>query len=299
MIFFWILPGLAALLAAFCFFLASFSLGGKRQTLDEARAWQAAHYDVSWYDRTEKKDYTVRSFDGYVLHAQLLAGPAPSGRYIILSHGYTDNRIGSLKYAKMYLDLGFQVILYDLRGHGENAPACCTYSVRERKDLAALIADTRARYPDLRRLGLHGESLGAATSVAVLEGKPPVDFVVADCGFSEIGSVMRAGLKNMHLPGFLIGPVSLCVKIRCGSFYRDMRPIDSLRQNEIPILFIHGAQDDFIPPAHSQAMARATKGFSMVRLTEGAGHAQSILTAPEKYRGFVESFLADPAVRGR
>ena len=65
MIFFWILPGLAALLAAFCFFLAAFSLGGKRQTLDEARAWQAEHYDVSWVDRTEKKDYTVRSFDGY------------------------------------------------------------------------------------------------------------------------------------------------------------------------------------------------------------------------------------------
>ena len=89
------------------------------------------------------------------------------------------------------------------------------------------------------------------------------------------------------------------VKIRCGSFYRDMRPIDSLRQNDIPILFIHGAKDDFIPPAHSQAMAEATKGFSTVRLTEGAGHAQSILTSPEKYRGFVESFLADPAVRSR
>ncbi len=299
MIFFWILPGLAALLAAFCFFLAAFSLGGKRQTLDEARAWQAAHYDVSWYDRTEKKDYTVSSFDGYVLHVQLLAGPAPSGKYIILSHGYTDNRIGSLKYAKMYLDLGFQVILYDLRGHGENAKDFCTYSVRERKDLAALIADTRARYPDLKQLGLHGESLGAATSLAVLDGKPPVSFVVADCGFSEIGSVMRAGLRHMHLPGFLIHPVSLCAKALCGSFYRDMRPIDSLRQNEIPILFIHGAKDDFIPPAHSLAMAEAAKGFRTVRLVEGAGHAQSILTAPEAYRGFVEAFLAEPAVRSR
>ena len=194
MIIFWIVFILAALLAAFGFFLANFSMRIKGQTLEQARAWQEAHYDVSWADRMEKRDYTVTSFDGYVLHVHQLVQPEPSSRYIILSHGYTDNHIGSLKYAKMYLDLGFQVILYDLRGHGENEKTFCTYSIRERRDLAALIADTRARHPELTVLGLHGESLGSATSIAVLENQPPVDFVVADCGFSEIESVMKTSL---------------------------------------------------------------------------------------------------------
>ena len=288
----WIVLLLAVLLAALGFYLAAYSVGGERQTLEEARAWQSQRYDISWYDRIEKKDYTVESFDGYVLHVQQLVNEKASGRYIILSHGYTDNRIGSLKYAQMYLDLGFQVILYDLRGHGENEPAFCTYSVRERKDLAALIADTRKRYPDLTLLGLHGESLGSATSVAVLDGKPPVDFVVADCGFSEIESVMRTGLRGMHLPGCLVHVASLCAKLRYGCSYREMRPIDSLKDNEVPILFIHGAQDDFIPPSHSQAMADATKGYSEIHLIKGAAHAQSMLTAPEEYRKIVRDFLS-------
>jgi len=126
---------LLILMAGMGFFLAGFSMTGKRQTLEEARAWQEDHYDLSWYDPLEKTDYTVKSGDGYVLHAQLLKNPQAADRCVIISHGYTDNRFGALKYARMYLDMGFDVIVYDLRGHGLNAPTFCTYSVRESRDL--------------------------------------------------------------------------------------------------------------------------------------------------------------------
>ena len=277
--------------------MASYTMGIKRQTLDEARAWQAAHYDLSWYDALEKRDYTVQSFDGYALHVQQLQNPACDGRYVIISHGYTDNRFGALKYAKLYLDMGFNVIVYDLRGHGENEETFCTYSARERRDLAALIEDTRARYEDLRALGLHGESLGAATSVAVLGGRPKVDFVVADCGFSEIAGVLKGGMRSMKLPEWLVNVASIGAKLRYGYSFTEMRPIDSLKDNETPILFIHGADDTFILPAHSEAMKAATKGYSELRLIDGAAHAMSVLTAPEAYAGYVASFLENIGVR--
>ena len=212
-----IIAVLIILLISLGFFLANYSMNGKnQQTLEEARTWQEEHYDISWYDPMEKTDYTVTSYDGYVLHAQFLKNPGDTERYILISHGYTDNRFGSLKYARMYLELGFNVILYDLRGHGLNEPAFCTYTVRERKDLLAMILDSRERYPDASLFGLHGESLGAATSIAVVEEKPPVDFVVSDCGFSDIVPVLEVGLKGMHLPGFLVNIASVCAKIRFG-----------------------------------------------------------------------------------
>lgn len=276
---------------AFGFALAGFSMGIKRQSLEEARAWQEAHYDLSWFDPLEKRDYTVKGEDGYVLHAQLLVNPTPTRRYVILSHGYTDNRFGSLKYARLYLALGFNAIIYDLRGHGENAPTFCTYSIRESADLNALIADCRARYPDAEALGIHGESLGAATTAAVMKYRPPVDFAVCDCGFSEIESIMRAGLRRMRLPGTLFGLAALCARLRYGYDIRQMRPIDSLPQNEIPMLFIHGAADSFIPPAHSEAMRAATKGYAELHLIPNASHAASVLTAPEAYKEILEGFL--------
>ena len=181
---------LAILMIAAGFLIAGIAMAIKPCTPEESRAWQEEHYDLSWYDPLEKTDYTVSSSDGYVLHVQLLKNPDDTNRFVIISHGYTDNRFGSLKYAGIYLEQGFNVIVYDLRGHGLNEPTYCTYSVRERKDLMAIIRDSRERYGHPAVLGLHGESLGAATSVAVLEEKPPVDFVVADCGFADILTVL-------------------------------------------------------------------------------------------------------------
>ncbi|MBQ7455653.1 MAG: alpha/beta hydrolase [Clostridia bacterium] len=286
-----------ALLLALGFGLAAYALGIRRQTLEQARAWQEEHYDLSWYDPLEKRDYTVEMADGYVLHAQFLKNPKSTRRYILLSHGYTDNRFGAMKYAKMYLDLGFNVIVYDLRGHGLNAPTFCTYSIREAKDLAAMVADSRRRYADMTVFGLHGESLGSATSVACLKYRPQVDFVVADCGFSEIRTVMQRGLRGMHLPACLVYLASLCARVRYGYFIGDMRPIDSLKGNTVPILFMHGAADDFIVPAHSRAMQQATQGYSELHLIEGAAHAASILTAPEEYRQHVAGFLRDIGIK--
>ncbi|MBQ9198105.1 MAG: alpha/beta fold hydrolase [Clostridia bacterium] len=286
-----VLAAICALLVALGFFLAKFSMSIRRQTLEQARAWQAEHYDIAWYDGLEKQDYTIQSDDGYTLHVELLRNPAPSDRYVLISHGYTDNRFGSLKYTRIYLELGFNVILYDLRGHGENEPTFCTYSIRESRDLDTLIRDSRRRYPDAALVGIHGESLGSATSAACLRFKPAIDFVVADCGFSEITSVMQRGLRGMHLPGCLVHLVSLCARIRYGYWIHDMRPIDSLADNTVPMLFIHGEKDDFILPAHSQAMQKATKGYSEIHLIPGAGHAASVLTAPEDYKRYVTDFL--------
>ncbi len=291
-IIFLILAGLLLLLfAAAGYFLCSYSMGVKRQSLEEARRWQEDHYDISWYDRLKKTDYTVKSYDGYVLHAQFLENSNPAKKYVVISHGYTDNRYGSLKYAKMYLDFGFHVVLYDLRAHGLNEPTFVTYSIRESRDLAEMLKDTRERYPGIETLGIHGESLGAATSVAVLKYVQNLDFVTADCGFAEIIPVLKVGLKGMHLPGFFTAPASLWAKIRYGHFYREMRPIDSLPTNRVPILFMHGAADDFIVPEHSKRMKEATAGISEVHLFEGAGHAGSALKAPEEYRKILKEFL--------
>lgn len=279
------------LFAALSIYLSYYSMRIRRQTFEEARKWQEDHYDISFYDELEKKDYTIVSYDGYVLPVQLLVNPRPTDRYILISHGYTDNHYGMLKYTGMYLELGFNVILYDLRGHGENVKTFCTYTVRERKDLDLLISDCRKRYPDMSVFGIHGESLGSATSIAVLEYKPDIDFVVADCGFAEIMNVMKGGLKDMHLPEWMIYPAQLCTRLIYGYTYTRMRPIDSLKDNDIPILFFHGEKDTFIRPFNSELMKKETKGYSELHIIPEATHAASVLTAPEDYRRYTEQFL--------
>ena len=282
---------LLLLFAALAFWLPSVIMTGKRQTPEEALAWQSERYDTSFYDDLQKTRYVVKGFEDYELHVEFLENPAPSTKYVIASHGYTDNRMGSLKYARMYLELGFHCVIYDLRGHGENAPDFTTYGIRESKDLNRLIADTRARYPDLTVLGLHGESLGTATAITALGAQPEVDFAVADCGFADFAAVLKEGYRKAHLPVFLVDVADFTGRLRYHYSLKSMRPIDALDGNTVPVLFLHGAVDGLISPENSQAMAARTKGYSEVHLLPQAGHAESVLVCPEQYRAYVEAFL--------
>lgn len=279
------------LLGFLTFWLPSFIMTGKRQTLDEAFLWQTDHYDTSFYEGLEKEDYTVTGTEGYLLHVELLKNPRQTTKYMILSHGYTDNRMGALKYVSMYMELGFHCIIYDLRGHGENEPTFTTYGVLEGADLNCLVKDTRERYPDGTVLGLHGESLGAATTITSLKYKPDVDFVVADCGFSDIENVLREGYRNAHVPLFLLDLAEIGAKIRYHYSIKAMRPIDSLAENDIPILFLHGGKDNFILPENSEKMAKKTRGYHEIHMIPEAGHAESVLTDPQSYKTYVEKFL--------
>ncbi len=282
---------ITALVIGIMFWLAGFVMTGKRQTQDEAMAWQSEHYDTTYYEPLEKAEYTVEGNDGYILHVELLKNPEPSDKYVIISHGYTDTRYGALKYAEMYLDLGYNCIIYDLRGHGNNATTFTTYGILESKDLMKLIEDTRNRYK-VRVLGLHGESLGAASTITALQYKPAVDFVVADCGFSDIESVLRLGYKNAGVPEFLVDLADIGSRLRYHYALKDMRPIDAIEDNTIPILFIHCEDDRFILPENSYRMYARTKGVKEIHTIPQAGHAFSAIVNPELYRQYLSDFLA-------
>lgn len=281
---------IAALVLGAMFWLAGFVMTGKRQTQQEAMNWQSEHYDISYYEALEKKEYTVEGNEGYILHVELLRNPKQSDKYVIISHGYTDTRYGALKYAKMYLDLGYNCIIYDLRGHGDNASTFTTYGILESKDLIHLIEDTRNRY-EVSVLGLHGESLGAASTITALQYKPDVDFVVADCGFSDIENVLRLGYKNAGVPDFLVDLADIGSRLRYHYAIKDMRPIDALKDNTIPILFIHGEEDTFILPDNSYRMYDETKGIREIHTIPKAGHAFSAIVNPELYRRYLSDFL--------
>ncbi len=281
----------AAVIGFAAFFMENV-MHGRRQTPEEAMEWQRSHYDTGWYDAYEKENYTVRSYDGYELHATLVRNPAGTDRYVILTHGYTDTRFGMLKYMKIYLDLGFHCVIYDIRDHGENKRTFCTYSVREARDLTAVAEDARERFGRDISIGLHGESLGAATTARSLMYGQDYSFAVCDCGFADIENVLFGALKYMHIPRAVGKISSAMAKLRYGYSFSEMTPIQALAGNRVPMLFIHGEDDSFIPPDNSRRMSEATAGYSELHLIPGAGHAKSVLTDPGLYAEIVKTFIA-------
>lgn len=270
--------------------LASQIAAPEVSTLDKEISWEKEHGLWGNYDSYEKEEYTVKAYKDYELHVTLVKNPVETDKYVIISHGFKSNRYGAVKYVDTYMDLGFNCIIYDLRDHGENAKAALSLGQFESEDLEKLIEDSYSRYGNIK-LGLHGESMGAATSLMVLAKKPKVDFVVADCGFSNLYDLLHTGYAVAKV-GFVLPSVNLAVKLRYGYDLKKTSPKDALVGNEVPICFIHGEADTFILPENSQVNKAATAGYSELHLVPNAAHAQSREVLGEaEYRGIIGDFL--------
>ena len=259
-------------------------------TLDKEISWEKEHELWGNYDSYEKEEYTVKGYKDYELHVTLVKNPVETNKYVIISHGFKSNRYGAVKYVDSYMDLGFNCIIYDLRDHGENKKTTLSLGQFESEDLEKLIEDSYSRYGNIK-LGLHGESMGAATSLMVLAKKPKVDFVVADCGFSNLYDLLHAAYDVAKV-GTVLPSVNIAMKLRYGYDMKKTSPKDALVGNEIPICFIHGEADTFILPENSQVNKAATAGYSELHLVPNAAHAQSReVLGKAEYRGIIGDFL--------
>ena len=287
-----VLIGIAVLLV--CAHLAkTLATPSSRMTLEAEKAWAEEHGVWGDLEKYTVEDYTINGKDDYVLHCALVCSDDTknNGKYVIISHGYNSNRYGAAKYVPIYIDLGYNCIIYDLRGHGENELTVCTIGNYESEDLIKLIDDTYSRYGDDIYLGLHGESMGSSTSLSALKYSPKVHFVVADCGFTNLYELIGTGFKKSHA-GFAEPIVDLDLRIFYGYSMKDTSAIDAITGNEVPICFIHGSDDDFIAPSNSSELQKRTSGYSEIHFVDGAAHAQSReILGKAEYQNIVKNFL--------
>lgn len=292
MVYLGIAAGFAVLAALFLGGMAKVAVRPKVHTL-QYEFDKLVTYDYMQNESTDfQKEYTVKSFDGYELWAGFVQGNPECKNYVILSHGYTSTRYGMYKYAVLWRRMGYNCVVYDNRGHGVNKPDFISFGWRESKDLMAVIEDTYERYGRDIHIGLHGESMGAGLQLMALSYHPKIDFIVNDCGYSEILPVLRWKVTQaFHMPEWLPDLTAPIAKLCYGFSFQEVRPIDRLTENEIPICFVHGTEDTFTHNWHSKKMYEANKGYKELHLFEGADHAECVVKDTIRYQKMMEDFV--------
>lgn len=243
--------------------------------------------------KTEK--FYIPSPFGYDLYTCLISNEK-SNKFIILCHGVTVSHSRSSKYGKIFLKLGFNVVMYDHRRHGNSGGKTTSYGYYEKNDLKAVVDWVKNKFGKDIVIGLHGESMGAATIIqygGTVEDV--VDFYVADCPFSTLTEQLAYRLKEeSHLPKWLIMPISnLILKARDGYTFKDVSPLEAVKNMKKPILFIHSKNDSYIPVQMTEELYEAKNGDKQLYIAEFGDHAQSYVKNPEKYEQVVSSFLHD------
>ncbi|MFK8242916.1 MULTISPECIES: alpha/beta fold hydrolase [unclassified Facklamia] len=245
-------------------------------TLEQEEQWEKEHGMWNDFDQYDVEEYSVQGVDDYQLHAALVKAENPaSNKYVIITHGFRSNRNGAVKYVPVYRALGYNCIIYDVRGHGKNTPVTVTLGQIESQDLMKLIDDTYQRYGSDIYLGLQGESMGSSISLNALNYNPNIRFIVADCGFTNLYDLIDAGYDANHVR-FLMSGVNLVTKYIYGVDMKLTSAIDAVGHNHsIPVTFIHGADDVFITPDNSEKLSQANGSDDKVLIVKGAAHAES------------------------
>ena len=255
--------------------------------------------DKEYYDNLHKEEVTLTSHDGLKLRGIFI--DKGSKNTIIFCHGITVGLIWSLKYIKIFEKRGWNILLYDHRRHGQSQGKYSTYGYLEKKDLDLWVNWVIDKKGKDSIIGLHGESMGAATTLQYLEINKYVKFIIADCAFSDLTELLSRKIKEDY--NIILYPLlhlsNLLTKIKAKFYYQWVKPIESVKKSTIPVMFIHGNKDYFVPWDMSISMYNAkSKGIKRLYIAEGAAHARAIEVDKERYEKEVMLFVEEVLKKG-
>ena len=207
---------------------------------------------------------------GYFIEALTVKARAT----IIVLHGIGSAKEVYFGFARWLAEQGFNVVVYDQRAHGKSGGQYCTFGFYEKDDVSKFVDIAVAKYPDLP-VGIHGASLGGAVALQALEHDKRLKFGIIESTFNTLENVViEYGRGYFKFRSRWLAKRVLTKSADIARFKPfDIKPIESCRNIEQPILMVHGDLDEKIPMEFNKenygALKSADKEFYEVK---GAGH---------------------------
>ncbi len=228
------------------------------------------------------------------LHSYEVKNIKESKIWVIAVHGYTDSASFMVDSAKRFLSYGYNVLMPDLRAHGKSGGKYIGMGWLDRLDLILWIDYLIATYGNIKII-LYGISMGAATVMMASGEKLPsnVRMVIEDCGYTSVWDEFAHELKYLfHMPTFpALYNANFITKIRVGYSLKKASAIKQIKKSKLPILFIHGDKDDFVPFYMLDKLYTSANDKKEKLVIKDAGHAESQWINSEQYWHTVRKFI--------
>ncbi len=261
--------------------------------IDNSQQWDLEG-DSAWLDENSE-DRWLTSQDGLKLHALYLAQPQPSHKYAVLCHGYGSIPQYMGRSAVQFYDMGYNILAPAARAHELSEGRYVSMGWLERKDIADWVGALVEQDPEAQ-IVLYGISMGGATVMMTAGEELPanVKCVVEDCGYSSVWDEFAGQLRELfNLPTFpVLDAASLVTQARAGFGFKEASAVEQLKKTALPVLFIHGEEDTFVPYYMLDLVYDACASPEKERLSiPGAAHGEASWEDPELYWSTVEAFL--------
>ncbi len=253
----------------------------------------------TWFESKEKEERAILSHDKKILYANYISSKDNTNKgTIVFVHGY--HSLPLINFSTMleyYYNLGFNILTITQRSHNKSEGYLITFGAREKRDLLLWIEDLVSRGDD--NIIVYGVSMGCATALLAAEiGYPKeVKAIIADCGYTSAVDQMKHIIKtNKKSPTWpFIRPLKLICKYILGFDLEEANVKENINKINIPVMFIHGGADKYVPTYMSEENYSEFKGRKELYITEGTGHALSNIEHEAEYKKrtyhFIESSL--------
>ena len=222
------------------------------------------------------------------------SGTGPAGPTVVMVHGWGSNKSAMLERAAVLHD-AYNLVIVDLRNHGQSEQTATTQGVREADDVRATL-DWLAATKAPERVALLGVSMGGATVLNTVDDER-VDAVIVESTHATMANAAQARLDGQGYPLSLPGSwaILLGTLMRTGEDVSSADPVQAIsRMSDRPLLIITGGRDGTIgenDPTDLLAAAEDATSSAELRVCKPADHAASLKDCPEQYAGWVLGFL--------
>ena len=246
--------------------------------------------DVEVIDLKNERDLNLK---GYFLPAE-----KETDVYVLFAHGYRSNHNGDpSNFVRFYHEeMKYNFMSVDHVTAGDSEGDYLGFDFFESQDMMLWVNYLIQRFGEDIKIILHGVSMGGATVCKMSSSVPEqVKLVISDCAYTSadeqfisvansVGITRTANLAfsifnemNKRLAGFDIKDT-------------DVRP--NVREAKVPMLFVHGDADDFVPTRMVYELYEACPTEKDLLIVEGAAHAESILIGMDAYKAKMKEFIA-------
>ncbi len=311
---------IAVCLPAVLFIGADMALGLLTDTRRDAPARGADYSGVAeqypetryWIDSLQRADALLDTFitatDGRRLHAVYAKARTATDKTAVIVHGWHDSSVSMMQYGYVFNALmGYNILLPDLNGHGQSDGDHINMGWKDRLDVIRWMdiangifapRDSTTHNPTAdTQMVLHGVSMGAATVMCVSgeQLKPYVKAVIEDCGYTSVWDEVQHEVKTGHkelapISGIIIPAADMLCRIKYGWGFKEASPLKQVGKSTLPMLFIHGGDDDFVPTWMVHPLYEAKQEPKEIWIAEGSKHALSYRDHKAEYVHRVRNF---------
>lgn len=250
-----------------------------------------------WINMQDIEKIDLKSKHGYTVKGYLLTAQKPSNIFVIFAHGYRSDHMGDpANFERYYHEKGYNFLSVDHVTAGESGGDYVGFDYFESDDLLSWIDYLTERFGEDSKIILHGVSMGGATVCKCASRVPDcVKMIISDCAYTsatdQFTSVVNAiGIKK-SAPAIIKLFNGLNKKF-AGYDLKDTDVTESVRNARVPMLFVHGGADDFVPTDMVYTLYGICTAKKDLLIVDNAGHAQSIMVNGDLYKSKIDGFIA-------